>query len=237
MVDILLGALAVVTGSKKPAGAVGGQTGLKAGGLGVVVVSITVLLGDVLKDNAPVALNIDGTLDLGVINLRGAEVSLRSSPVGQIVGGRSLGGSGVVGVVKGILLVLGDVLNQVISRLLGHVRVLLQEDGVLADLVGDLVLGVLGVLQAEGKVGVKSTLGWGLGVTVSVGSGTVGSSSMGSKGSVGASSVGSCSVVGGSVSGGGRVGEGARGGSHDNHGCHGHHQGGYLEEKREENAN
>ncbi len=57
-------------------------------------------------------------------------------------------------------------LHQVVGRLLGHVRVLLQEDGILGDLVGDLVLGVLGVVDAEGQVGVESALGRRLGVAV-----------------------------------------------------------------------
>ena len=100
VVNILLGALAVVTGSQQPAGRVRVQTGLEPGGLGVVVVTVSVTLGDVLQDNSPVALNIDSPGDLSVVNIAGAEVSLGSNPVAGIIGRGSLAGSSVVLVVK-----------------------------------------------------------------------------------------------------------------------------------------
>lgn len=166
VVDVLLGALGLVARSEEPAGRVGGPASLQPGGLGVVVLSVAVLLRDVLQDDPPETLDVDGATDLGVVDVRGAEVALGSDPVRGVIGRRSLGGTRVVAVVEGVLLVLGDVLNQVVGALVSHVGVLLQEDGVVADLGGDLVLGVLGVNEAEGKVGVNGA-GWrGLGVTV-----------------------------------------------------------------------
>ena len=55
VVDVFLGALAVVTGGEETASGVGGEAGLEAGGLGVVVVAVAVLFRDVLEDDAPVA--------------------------------------------------------------------------------------------------------------------------------------------------------------------------------------
>ena len=229
VVDVLLGALGVVAGGQETAGGVRGEAGLQPGGLGVVVVAVAVLLGGVLKDDAPVALHIDGAADAGVVDLGGAEVALGAGPVGDVVGAGALGGAGVVAVVEGVLLVASDVLDEVVGRLVGHVGVLLQEDGVLADLVGDLVLGVLGVLQTEGKVGVEGALGGSLGVTVTVGVGcAVGN------GVVGVGVVGSGM---GSVGSGGRmVGSGSGvvgpGGGGQGDGCHGHHQCGNLRSEK-----
>lgn len=100
VVNILLGALAVVTGSQQPAGRVRVQTGLQSGSLGVVVVTVSITLGDVLQDNPPVALNIDSPGDLGVVNIAGAQVALGANPVAGVIGRGSLAGSGVVLVVK-----------------------------------------------------------------------------------------------------------------------------------------
>ena len=166
VVDVLLGALGLVTRSQEPASRVGGPASLQPGGLGVVVLSVTVLLGDVLQDDSPEAFDVYGAADLGVVDVRGAQVALGSDPVGGVIGRGSLGGSGVVAIVERVLLVLGDVLDQVVGALIGHVGVLLQEDGVVTDLGGDLVLGVLGVDEAEGEVGVDGASRGGLGVTV-----------------------------------------------------------------------
>merc|ERR1739844_633168 len=59
VVDVLLGTLGLVAGGQQSAGAVGEQTGLQSGGLGVVVVPIAVALRDVLEDDPPVTLHID----------------------------------------------------------------------------------------------------------------------------------------------------------------------------------
>ena len=173
VVDVLLGALGLVAGGQQPAGAVRGQAGLQPGGLGVVVVAVAVALGDVLEDDPPVALNVDSPGDLGVVNLGGAEVALGPDPVGGVVGRGALGGSGVVLVVKVFLLFLGDVLDQVIGRLVSNVSILLQEESILRDLVSDVIGRVLRVQDTVGKVTALGTLGWGLGVTVGVGGGVV----------------------------------------------------------------
>jgi len=168
VVDILLGALAVVARSQQSAGTVRVQAGLKPGGLGVVVLSVSVSLGDVLQDDSPVAFNIDGTGDLSIVNITGAQVALRADPVTGIVGRGSLAGTSVVLVVKRLLLGLGDVLDKVISRLVGNVRILLQEKRILGDLVGNVIGGILRVQDAVGKVRTLSALGGSLGITVAM---------------------------------------------------------------------
>merc|ERR1719348_424780 len=113
MIDILLGALGLVAGGEETAGRVRGLASLQPDGLGVVVVSVSVLLGDVLQDDPPVALNVDSAPDLGILDVRGAEVALGSNPVSSIIRRGSLGGTSVVRVVEGTLLGGGDVLHQV----------------------------------------------------------------------------------------------------------------------------
>jgi len=169
VVDVLLGALRLVARSQQPTGAVGGQAGLQPGRLGVVVVAVAVALGDVLEDDPPVALNIHCSGDLGVVDVGGAKVALGSNPVGGVVRRGALGGASVVLVVKGLFLLLGDVLDQVVGGLVSNVSILLQEESILRDLVGDVVCGILRVQDTVGKVAALSTLGWGFWVTVGVG--------------------------------------------------------------------
>jgi len=152
VVDKLLGALGLVARSQEPAGAVREQTGLQSGGLGVVVVTVAVALRDVLEDDPPVTLNIDSPGDLGVVNIGGTEITLGSDPVTGVVLAGSLAGASVVAVVETLLLRLGDHLHQVVSTLVSDVRVLLQEESVLADLGGDVVGGVLLVQDTVGKI-------------------------------------------------------------------------------------
>ena len=64
VVDILLGALGLVAGGQQATRAVREETRLQARGLGVVVVTIAVTLGDVLQDDSPVTLDVDGSGDL-----------------------------------------------------------------------------------------------------------------------------------------------------------------------------
>ena len=137
----------------------------------------------------------------------------------SIIRGWTFGSSSVVLVVKSGFLVSGDVFNQIIGALVGHVAVLLEEDGVLRDLVGDIVVGVFRVFEAVGEVGVNST-GWGsLGVTVSVDGGGIGSGVVG---------VMVDRVVGSGVMRGRMVGSVVRdGGSSEGYG-HGYHHGGDL---------
>ena len=88
--------------------------------------------------------------------------------MGGIIGAWPLRSTSVVRVVKAVLLGSSDVLNQIVSRLVCHIRVLLEEDGVLRNLVGDLVVRVLGVFEAEGQVMAYSALWWGFGVAVTM---------------------------------------------------------------------
>ena len=202
VVDILLGALGLVAGGQQPARAVGVEAGLEAGGLRVVVVPVAVTLGDVLQDDPPVALHVHSAGDLGVVHVGGAEVALGPDPVAGVVLAGALAGAGVVAVVEGLLLGLGDTVHQVISGLVRDVSVLLEEEGVLGDLDGDVVGGVLLILHTVGQVRTLGTRGGRLGVAVAVAvrGGGVGG------GGVGCGSVG-CGggVVGGGVVGGGVV--------------------------------
>jgi len=85
VVDILLSTLGLVARGEKTTSRVREQTGLKTGGLGVVVVTVSVSLRDVLEDDSPVSFNIDSASDLGVINIRGAKITLRSNPVSCVI--------------------------------------------------------------------------------------------------------------------------------------------------------
>jgi len=152
VVDILLGTLGLVAGGQQSAGAVGEQTGLQSGGLGVVVVTVAVALRDVLEDDPPVTLHVDGPGDLGVVNIGGTKVTLGSNPVSGVVLAGSLAGSSVVAVVEMFLLRLGDLIHQVVSTLVSNVGVLLQEERVLADLGGDVVGGILLVQDTVGEI-------------------------------------------------------------------------------------
>ena len=151
-----------------------------------------------LEDDPPVPLDVDGPGDLGVVDVGRAEVALRPDPVGSIVGAGPLGGSGVVLVVEGLLLLLGDVLDEIIGGLVRHVGVLLQEEWVLGYLVCDVVGGVLGVQDAVRQVRTLGALRCSLGVAVAV------------LGGVGAG------MVGGGVVRGGVVGRGTVGDSRPN---------------------
>ena len=89
-------------------------------------------------------------------------------PVADVIRTRSLRSSSIVVVIKGGFLVSSDVFNQIIGRLISNVRILLQEDGILADFISNLVFGILRVLNTEGNISVKGTC-WGfLGVTVTM---------------------------------------------------------------------
>lgn len=173
VVDILLGALGLVAGGQQPAGRLGEQAGLQPRGLCVVVVAVAVALRDVLQDDAPVALHIDGTGDLLIAHCGGTEVTLWPYPVRCVIGARALGGSGVVAVVKVLLLRPRDILHQVIRGLVGDVRVLLQEEWILGDLGRDVIGWILGVRHTEREIRTLGTLGRGLGVTVTIARGMV----------------------------------------------------------------
>jgi hypothetical protein len=65
--------------------------------------------------------------------------------MGSIIGRGSLGSASIVFIIKGSFLGSNDVLNQVIGRLVSDIRVFFEENRVLGDLIGDFVIGVLGV--------------------------------------------------------------------------------------------
>lgn len=115
VVNVFLGAFGMVTRGQETAGRIGSLAGFQTGSLGVVIMTIGVVFGNVLENNAPVTFDVDGTLDLGVGHVRGAQVALGSDPVGGVVRRGSFGSSGVVIVVEGGFLVGSDVLNQIIG--------------------------------------------------------------------------------------------------------------------------
>jgi len=69
VVNVLLGALGLVAWSKKPASRVRCSAGLQSGRLGVVVLSVAVFTRNVLENDTPEALDVDGTPDLGVVDV------------------------------------------------------------------------------------------------------------------------------------------------------------------------
>lgn len=85
MVNVFLGTFALVTWGKETTSRVWGLTSLQTGSLGVIVLAIAIFFGDVLEDDSPVTFNINGPTDLGVVNIRWAQVTLRSDPVSGIV--------------------------------------------------------------------------------------------------------------------------------------------------------
>ena len=58
--------------------------------------------------------------------------------------------------------------NQIIGRLVSHIGVLFQENGVLGDLVGDFIIGIFRVFKTIGKVGMKCAGRRGFGITVTM---------------------------------------------------------------------
>lgn len=160
VVDRLLGAVTLVAGSKGAASSLREQTSLQTGRLGVVV--------NVVDNDTPLALHIQGTLGHGIDDVRGADVTLGTTPVGGVVGRVPSGGTSVVGVVEGLFLLLGHHVDQVISRLVSHISVLLGEEMISTDGTLDLILGVLSVLQAVGEGGVDCAGRGGCGVTIFV---------------------------------------------------------------------
>ena len=77
----------------------------------------------------------------------------------DVIGAWTLRSASVIIVVKSGLLVSGNKFNQIIGRLVSDVRILFQENGILADFISDFVFRVFGVLDTEGHIGVQSA-GW-----------------------------------------------------------------------------
>ena len=148
MVYRLLGAVALVAWSKSTAGSLGEQASLKTGGLRVVV--------DIVDNDAPFAFNILSTFGGGIDNVRGADVAFWTSPVGDIIRRITSGGTSIVGVVKSLLLILGNQIYEIISGLIGNISILLGKLVVLTDGSFDVVCWVLIILKTvvQGGVGI-----------------------------------------------------------------------------------
>jgi len=154
VVNKLLGAVALVARSKSTASSLWEQAGFNAGSLGVVV--------DIIDNDAPFTFNILSTFGGSIGNIRGADISFWSSPVGNIIGRVTSGSTSVVRVIKSFLLVLGDHINEVISRLISNIGILLGEEVVSADGSLDFVCWVFIIFKAVGEGGISVT-GWGSG--------------------------------------------------------------------------
>ena len=72
VVNVFLSAFALVTRGKETASGVWGLTSLQTGGLSIIVMAISILFWDVLEDDSPIAFNINGPADLGVVYIRWA---------------------------------------------------------------------------------------------------------------------------------------------------------------------
>lgn len=103
VVDVFLGALAVVAGSKGTAGGIREQTGLHSGGLGIIM--------DIVDNDSPLASYVLGSFGHGVDDVTGAGVALGARPVGDIVRVMTRRCACVKGIVKMFLLVVGYVLD------------------------------------------------------------------------------------------------------------------------------
>ena len=58
-----------------------------------------------------------------------------------------------------------DQLHKIVSRLVNHIRVLFQKDGILTDLLGNFVFRILSIVETEGNISLKSTCWRSFGVT------------------------------------------------------------------------
>ena len=143
VVDVLLGALALVAGRQGATRGVRVQARLQPRRLRVVV--------DVVDDHPPFAGHVLGAARLAVNDVTGADVAGRAGPVGHVVRAVALRGARVEGVVEGGLLVGAQAGHQVVGRLAADVGVLLGEQLVLRDGRLDLVGRVLGVFETVGE--------------------------------------------------------------------------------------
>lgn len=160
MVHILLGAVALVTGSQGTTSSLWEQTGLKTGSLGVVV--------DIVDDDTPFAFYVEGTFGGGIGDVGGADVTLGTGPVGDIIRRVTSGGTSVVRVIEGLFLGLGHHIDEVISRLVSDVSILLGEEMVSTDGSLDLIFGIFFVHEAVSKSRVSGASRRGCRVTVRV---------------------------------------------------------------------
>ena len=98
-----------------------------------------------VNNNSPVTVDITSSFGHGIFDLRGTQIALRPNPMGHIIRAGTLGGSGVIFVIKSGLGVLVQMLDEVIGGLISDIRVLLFEKVVLRDGQFDIVFGILGV--------------------------------------------------------------------------------------------
>jgi hypothetical protein len=138
LVNVLLGAFTLITGSEKSASWIWSQTGLKAGRLGVIV--------SVVDNDSPIPIDVTSTLGHSIEDLWRTQVPIGTDPMGGVIRTEALGGSGVILVIKGLLLELVHVLNQVIGRLVGYIGEFLVKQVVLRDGMFDFIFGVVGVV-------------------------------------------------------------------------------------------
>jgi len=80
VVDILLGTFGTIARSQESAGRVWSQASFQASSLSVVVMTVSVILGNVLENNSPKSFNVQSSLDLDVVNLARTQVSFGSNP-------------------------------------------------------------------------------------------------------------------------------------------------------------
>lgn len=66
------------------------MAGFQTGSLGIIVVTVGIVFGNVLQNHAPVAFNIDSALNFGVVDVGGAKVALGTDPVGGVIRRRAL---------------------------------------------------------------------------------------------------------------------------------------------------
>lgn len=121
VVHVFLGTFGAIARSQESAGRVRGQASFQTGGLSVVVMAIVVTLGDVLQDDTPEAFDVQGTVNLDIVHLTGAQVALRSNPMACVIRTRALRSSSVVVVIKMGLLWSQNLVNEIISRLVSNV--------------------------------------------------------------------------------------------------------------------
>ena len=70
VIDILLGTFRTITRSQKSAGWIRCQTSFQSGSLSIVIlVTITMFMGDMLQDHSPEPFDIQSAMDLDIINL------------------------------------------------------------------------------------------------------------------------------------------------------------------------
>jgi hypothetical protein len=120
VVHVLLQAGAFVARSQGTARGSSKQAGLDALGLSIV--------SDVLNDDSPFSIDVLSTQGTSIGNIRWADISLTSNPVAFV---ELL--AVIEGIVKFLLLLLCDSINQIIGRLVSNIGVLLQNQRIIID--------------------------------------------------------------------------------------------------------